>query len=88
LDELTLAWLDFAVGGRPSRFMRSEVDWDRYHRFVAHVASLESALRPTTAEVRARLEGWLPKRGEWVRELIQVYEDGLATSGDASDETR
>ncbi len=78
MAELTLAWLDFAVGGRPSRFMRSEVDWDRYHRFVAHVASLETDERPSTAEVRARLEDWLPNRAEWVEELVQVYEGGLA----------
>jgi hypothetical protein len=88
LDELTHAWLDFAVGGRPSRFMRSEVDWDRYQRFVAHVASLDTADRPATAEVRARLEHWLPKRNEWVRELVQVYEKGLAAGGDTADEPR
>ena len=80
MDELTIAWLDFAVGGRPSRFMRSEVDWDRYHRFVQHVADLEPADRPSLAEVRARLDDWLPRRSEWVDELVEVYERGMAPS--------
>jgi hypothetical protein len=78
MDEHTIAWLDFAVGGRPSRFMRSDADWERYYRFVKHVAGLERSARPATAEVRARLEGWLPRRGEWVDELVTVYEHGIA----------
>lgn len=86
MDELTAAWLDFAVGGRPSRFMRSEVDWDRYHRFVAYVAGLEPARRPAVAKVRARLEDWLPKRAEWVDELVGVYERGLASHDAGPDE--
>lgn len=78
MDEHTAAWLDFAVGGRPSRFMRTDADWERYYRFVKHVASLEEPDRPPTPEVRARLDSWLPRRGEWVDELMLVYEHGLA----------
>jgi phosphoserine phosphatase len=78
LDQHTAAGLDFAVGGRPSRFMRSDADWERYYRFVKHVASLEEHERPTLAEVRERLDDWLPKRGEWADELITVYLHGLA----------
>ena len=78
MDKHTTAWLDFAVGGRPTRFMRSDADWERYYRFVKHVAGLEAADRPSLAEVRARLDDWLPRRGEWVDELITVYQHGLA----------
>ena len=78
MDEHTTAWLDFAVGGRPSRFMRSDADWERYYRFVKHVAGLEEGERPPLAEVRSRLDDWLPKRSEWVDELITVYRHGLA----------
>lgn len=58
--------------------MRSDADWERYYRFVKHVAGLEAGDRPPLAEVRARLDGWLPKRGEWVDELMTVYGHGLA----------
>lgn len=78
MDEHTSAWLDFAVGGRPSRFMRSDADWERYYRFVKHVAALDEGDRPALAEVRARLDDWLPHRAEWADELITVYEHGLA----------
>ena len=78
MDEHTAAWLDFAVGGRPSRFMRSDADWERFYRFIKHVAALEPAARPQASEVRARLGGWLPRRPEWVDELAIVYEHGLA----------
>ena len=78
MDEHTAAWLDFAVGGRPSRFMHSEVDWERYYRFVEHVAGLGVIERPPRSEVRKRLDDWLPRREEWVDELMIVYEHGLA----------
>jgi hypothetical protein len=78
VDDHTIAWLDFAVGGRPSRFMHSDADWDRYYRFVKHVAGLEESERPLLAEVRARLDHWLPRRAAWVDELITVYQHGLA----------
>lgn len=78
MDDHTTAWLNFAVGGRPSRFMHSDADWERYYRFVKHVASLEENERPLLAEVRARLNDWLPRRAEWVDELLTVYRHGLA----------
>ncbi len=78
MDEHTAAWLDFAVGGRPSRFMRAQADWERYYRFIEHVAALDERERPPVSEVRARLDHWLPHRAEWVAELITVYEHGLA----------
>jgi len=78
MDEHTSAWLDFAVGGRPSRFMRSDADWERYYRFIKHVAALEQPARPTLEEVRARLDDWLPRRAEWVQELVIAYQHGLA----------
>lgn len=72
-----MAWLDFAVGGRPSRFFKLEADWERFGRFVAYVASLPSEARPAEGEVRERIEGWLPRRGEWVEELMVAYRQGL-----------
>ncbi len=78
MDDHTVAWLDFAVGGRPSRLMRSDADWERYYRFVKHVADLERAARPAVTEVRRRLDDWLPQRSEWVDELMTVYNHGLA----------
>lgn len=78
MDDHTAAWLDFAVGGRPSRFMRSDADWERFYRFVKHVAALPPAARPPTDEVQARLAGWLPRRDDWVAELMTVYTHGLA----------
>jgi hypothetical protein len=78
MDEHTEAWLDFAVGGRPSRFMQSDADWERFYRFVKHVAALDPADRPTHEEVRARLELWLPRRPGWVEELLAAYRHGLA----------
>ena len=78
MDDHTIAWLDFAVGGRPSRFMRFEADWERYYRFVKHVAGLDASERPAIADVRARLDNWLPQRAAWVDELMVVYEHGLA----------
>ena len=85
MDEHTTAWLDFAVGGRPSRFMRSEADWERYYRFVKHVASLEASERPPVDEVRDRIADWLPRRAEWVDELVLVYEHGLALINHGTD---
>jgi len=78
VDEHTSAWLDFAVGGRPSRFMHSDADWERYYRFIKHVARLEPADRPPLTEVRDRLDRWLPRREEWVEELFAAYKHGLA----------
>ncbi len=81
VDEHCIAWLDFAVGGRPSRFFKLEADWERFDRFVKYVASLSSEARPSEDEVRERIDGWLPRRGEWVDELMLVYRDGLGARG-------
>jgi hypothetical protein len=81
VNEHCIAWLDFAVGGRPSRFFRLEADWERFGRFVQYVASLPSEERPSEREVRARIDGWLPRRGEWVEELMVMYGDGVNPGG-------
>jgi hypothetical protein len=80
VDEHCIAWLDFAVGGRPSRFFRLDADWERFNRFVAYVASLPSEARPSEREVRERIEGWLPRRAEWVGELMAAYRQGIERS--------
>ena len=77
MDEHCIAWLDFAVGGRPSRFFKLEADWERFYRFVKYVASQPPEARPTEGEVRERIEGWLPRREEWVDELMMAYRHGL-----------
>jgi len=77
LDDYCIAWLDFAVGGRPSRFFNLEADWERFSRFVGYVASLPSEDRPTEDEVRERIDGWLPRRAAWVDELMAAYRQGL-----------
>ena len=69
--------MDFAVGGRPSRFFKLEADWERFSRFIAYVASLPSDERPAESEVRARLDHWLPRRPGWVDELMVAYRGGL-----------
>ena len=81
MDEYCIAWLDFAVGGRPSRFFKLEADWERFSRFVSYVASLSSEARPSEDEVRERIDGWLPRRGEWVDELMVVYRAGVGSGG-------
>jgi hypothetical protein len=78
VDEYCIAWLDFAVGGRPSRFFKLEADWERFNRFVGYVASLASEDRPSEDEVRERIDGWLPRRGDWVDELMAVYRGSLS----------
>lgn len=78
MDEHCTAWLDFAVGGRPSRFFKLEADWERFYRFVEYVASLPVEDRPLETEVRERVDGWLPRRREWVDELMLAYRHGLA----------
>ena len=77
MDEHCIAWLDFAVGGRPSRSFKLEADWERFYRFVKYVASQPAEARPTEGEVRERIEGWLPRREEWVDELMMAYRHGL-----------
>ena len=77
MDEHCIAWLDFAVGGRPSRFFKMEADWERFYRFVKYVASLPAEARPSEDEVRERIGGWLPRRAEWVDELMMAYRHGL-----------
>ena len=85
MDEHCIAWLDFAVGGRPSRFFKLEADWERFNRFVVYVASLASEDRPSEDEVRGRIDGWLPRRGDWVDELMIVYRDGGGARGNETE---
>jgi hypothetical protein len=71
-------FLDFVVGGTPSRFMMHEADWDRLYRFVEYVASADRAERPSEGEVRARVEASLPRREDWAAEIVLAYRHGLA----------
>lgn len=72
------AYLDFAVGGTPSRFMRHDADWERLYRFIEAVAGLAAVERPSELELRAALGAALHRRPEWVDEIMLVYEHGLA----------
>ncbi|MEZ4502630.1 MAG: hypothetical protein R3C39_08395 [Dehalococcoidia bacterium] len=72
------AYLDFAVGGTPSRFMRHDADWERLYRFIEAVAGTEASERPSDLDVRTALEASLHRRPEWVDEIMLVYEHGLA----------
>ncbi|MSP21442.1 MAG: hypothetical protein EXR66_00185 [Dehalococcoidia bacterium] len=71
-------YLDFVVGGSPSRFMMHEADWERLYRFTEYVASAEREVRPTEDEVRARVHAALPRREEWAAEIVLAYRHGLA----------
>jgi hypothetical protein len=71
-------FLDFVVGGTPSRFMMHEADWERLYRFVEYVASLEEGGRPSEGEVSARVHAALPKRQEWADEIVLAYRHALA----------
>lgn len=71
-------YLDFVVGGTPSRFMMHEADWDRLYRFIEYVASTDAAERPTEDEVRARVHAALPRREEWAAEIVFAYRHTLA----------
>jgi hypothetical protein len=72
------AYLDFAVGGTPSRFMRHEADWERLYRFIEAVAALEVSERPSDVELRETLTASLNRRPEWVEEIMLVYGHGVA----------
>ena len=72
------AYLDFAVGGTPSRFMRHDADWERWYRFIEAVSGLERSQRPAEADVRAAIEASLHRRPEWVEEIMLVYRHGVA----------
>ncbi len=78
MEERFSVRLDFAVGGSPSRFMRHEADWERFYRFVEYVASVEAGERPSEQDVRAAIAAALPRREEWVDELVAAYRHGLA----------
>lgn len=71
-------FLDFVVGGTPSRFMMHEADWDRLYRFVEYVASVERDARPAESEVSARVHAALPRREEWAEEIVLAYRHALA----------
>ena len=71
-------YLDFVVGGTPSRFMMHEADWERLYRFVEYVASVEPDARPPEAEVSARVRAALPRREEWATEILLAYHHALA----------
>ena len=71
-------FLDFVVGGTPSRFMMHEADWERLYRFVEYVASVEREARPPESEVSARVRWALPKREEWADEIVLAYRHSLA----------
>lgn len=78
MEERFSVRLDFAVGGSPSRFMRHEADWERFYRFVEYVASVEAGDRPGEQDVRAAIAAALPRREDWVDELVAAYRHGLA----------
>ncbi|MCC6236050.1 MAG: hypothetical protein IT299_00595 [Dehalococcoidia bacterium] len=71
-------FLEFVVGGRPSRFMMHEADWDRLYRFTAYVAGLDVADRPSEVDVRDRIYAALPRRAEWADEIMLAYRHVLA----------
>jgi hypothetical protein len=71
-------YLDYVVGGTPSRFMRHEADWERLYKFVDYVASIERADRPTEEQVRERVYASLPRREEWAAEIMLAYRHALA----------
>jgi hypothetical protein len=71
-------FLDFVVGGTPSRFMMHEADWERLYRFVEYVAQLQPAERPSEDEVAARVRAALPRREEWAAEVVLAYRHVLA----------
>lgn len=71
-------WLGFVAGGTPSRFMMHEADWERLYRFIEYVAGHPLEERPSEDEVRAFLDGALPKRLEWAAEIALAYRHGLA----------
>ncbi len=71
-------FLDFVVGGTPSRFMMHEADWDRLYRFVEYVAKQEPEARPTEAEVDGRVRAALPRRTDWADEIVLAYRHALA----------
>ncbi len=71
-------FLEFVVGGSPSRFMMHEADWERLYRFVEYVASIEAPQRPSLSEVSARVHAALPKRGEWADEIVLAYRHVLS----------
>ena len=71
-------FLDFVVGGTPSRFMMHEADWDRLYRFIEYVASAERGERPTENDVRVHVHASLPRREEWADEIVLAYRHGLA----------
>ncbi len=76
-------FLDFVVGGRPSRFMMHEADWERLYRFVEYVGALSADERPTEGDVRAHVEAALPRRAEWAAEILLAYRHVLA-AGDSA----
>ncbi len=78
MEERFSVRLDFAVGGLPSRFMQHEADWERFYRFVEYVASVEAGDRPGLQAVREAFAAALPRREEWVDELVTAYRHGLA----------
>ena len=71
-------FLEFVVGGRPSRFMMHEADWERLYRFTEYVAGLEPSERPSEADVRDRVHAALPRREEWADEITLAYRHVLA----------
>lgn len=73
-------FLDFVVGGTPSRFMMHEADWERLYRFVEYVASVEPAGRPSEVDVATRVHAALPRRKEWADEIVLAYRHVLAAS--------
>ena len=71
-------FLEFVVGGSPSRFMMHEADWERLYRFVEYVASVDPASRPAEDDVAARVHAALHRREEWADEIVLAYRHVLA----------
>jgi hypothetical protein len=71
-------FLEFVVGGTPSRFMMHEADWERLYRFVEYVARLDVGARPAESEVDEHVRRALPRREEWADEIVLAYRHTLA----------
>jgi hypothetical protein len=70
-------FLEFVVGGTPSRFMMHAADWERLYRFVEYVARIDAGARPSEEEVAAHVRQALPRREDWADEIVLAYRHTL-----------